>query len=102
MAAAPATTSGSSSSAPAAEGEVGPAPSTSAVMDRRAATLVQAFNGAADATLKKISYENFAACFPTAAEHNPKVLERFWKDFTQRLDKEWKVSVAREYVHVGG
>jgi hypothetical protein len=73
------------------ENEPGPAPSTSAVMDRRAATLVQAFNAALDATLKKISYENFAACFPTTAQHKPETLKRFWKDFVDRLGEKCKV-----------
>ena len=41
----------------------------------RAQGLINIYNQAVDATLKKCSPANFASCFPTAAEHAPEVLE---------------------------
>jgi kinetochore protein NNF1 len=73
------------------ENDLGPAPITSAVMDRRATTFVDLFDRALDATLKKISYENFAACFPTTAQYRPETLKKFWQDFVDRLGEKSKV-----------
>jgi kinetochore protein NNF1 len=38
-----------------------------------------------EATLSKLSYDNFAACFPTAASHKPAVLKDFHGSFASRL-----------------
>jgi kinetochore protein NNF1 len=87
-------TGGATAAVPAThppENDLGPAPITSAVMDRRATTFVELFDRALDATLKKISYENFAACFPTTAQYRPETLKKFWQDFVDRLGEKSKV-----------
>ncbi|KAF1992007.1 Nnf1-domain-containing protein [Aulographum hederae CBS 113979] len=52
----------------------------------RATALSNAFNGALAATLKRISYDNFASCFPTPAKYRPETMDAFWRDFTGRLE----------------
>ncbi|KAF2399719.1 Nnf1-domain-containing protein [Trichodelitschia bisporula] len=52
----------------------------------RATVFQTAFEKALDATLKKCSYDNFAACFPTIAERRGEVLREFWRNFTDRLN----------------
>lgn len=57
----------------------------------RAQALCNAFEKALDNTLRRCSYENFAACFPTPAEYRSETLDAFWRDFVGRLDAFCKV-----------
>jgi kinetochore protein NNF1 len=72
-----------------------PPPPEELAPGRRATALQAAITGALDATLKKCSYENFAACFPTTAKYQPETLEGFWKDFLAKLGGSCTVSSAR-------
>lgn len=56
----------------------------------RATALINVFNNAHDATLKKCSYNSFAACFPTAAQYVPETVDQMWRDFTGQLGRTWK------------
>ncbi|KAH7052253.1 Nnf1-domain-containing protein [Macrophomina phaseolina] len=51
----------------------------------RATALQNVFAQALDATIKRCSYANFAACFPTPAQYVPENLDAFWRDFTARV-----------------
>ncbi|KAB2574385.1 hypothetical protein DBV05_g6978 [Lasiodiplodia theobromae] len=51
----------------------------------RATALQNIFAQALDATIKRCSYANFAACFPTPAQYVPENLDAFWRDFTGRV-----------------
>jgi len=91
--AAPPFSAAAADAAPApAPASPGPPPTTSAAPDVRAQKLQALFDAALDATLAKVSYENFAACFPTAAQHRPDTLRRFWADFVARLGERCRVS----------
>jgi kinetochore protein NNF1 len=59
----------------------------------RATALINVFNNALDATLKRCSYSSFAACFPTAAQYVPESLDALWRDFTGKLGQVWKVNL---------
>lgn len=81
----PATTNvPSRSPSPAAPPPLGESPGP------RATALINVFNNALDATLKKCSYNSFAACFPTAAQYVPESLDALWRDFTGKLGQVWK------------
>jgi kinetochore protein NNF1 len=60
------------------------APPTQSLPSRRAATLTDAFSRALEATSNKISYQNFATCFPTPAQYKPDTLQKFHGDFVGR------------------
>jgi len=62
------------------------APPLAAAPGPRATALNNAFNLALSATLKKVTYDNFAACFPTPAKYRPETMDAFWRDFTGRLE----------------
>ncbi|KAF2145037.1 uncharacterized protein K452DRAFT_316166 [Aplosporella prunicola CBS 121167] len=51
----------------------------------RATALQAVFGNALDATLKRVSHANFAACFPTPARYVPENLDAFWRDFVGKL-----------------
>ncbi|OCK85423.1 Nnf1-domain-containing protein [Lepidopterella palustris CBS 459.81] len=56
----------------------------------RATALINVFNNALEATLRKCSYSSFAACFPTPAKYVPESLDALWRDFTGKLGQVWK------------
>jgi kinetochore protein NNF1 len=62
-----------------------PPPPTISAPGPRAAALQTAFSRALDATLSKVSHDNFAACFPTTATNRPETVRVFWRDFVERL-----------------
>jgi kinetochore protein NNF1 len=79
--------------AEAEAGSPGPPPTTaSAAPDVRARHLQFLFAAALEATLGRVSYGNFAACFPTVAAHRPDTLRRFHADFVKRLGEQCTVS----------
>jgi hypothetical protein len=81
--------------APLDETSPGPPPTTaSAAPDVRARQLQRLLAATLDATLAKVSHDNFAACFPTAARHKPDTLRRFHADFVTRLGEQCAVSPA--------
>jgi hypothetical protein len=67
-------------------------PSTSAAHGPRVEMLYSLFNGALQSVLGKVSYSNFAQCFPTTAEYKPDNLRRFHDKFVTDLGRECKVS----------
>ncbi|KAF1934103.1 Nnf1-domain-containing protein [Didymella exigua CBS 183.55] len=81
-----ATNSPSRSSSPA------PAPPVAEAPGPRAQGLINVFNKAAKATLDKCSSENFASCFPTAAQYAPETLEGLRSQIVDQLDRTWKVN----------
>ena len=71
----------------------GPPPTTAAAApDVRARQLQRLVAAALDATLGRVTYGNFAACFPTVAAHKPDTLRRFHADFVKRLGEQCAVS----------
>ncbi|KAK3217440.1 hypothetical protein GRF29_1g3098658 [Pseudopithomyces chartarum] len=58
----------------------------------RAQGLINIYNQAVDATLKKCSPANFASCFPTAAEQAPEVLESLRAQVLNQLQRTWKLN----------
>jgi hypothetical protein len=68
-----------------------PPPPESSTSGPRAIALQTAFSKALEATLKKCNYDNFSACFPTAAQHAPDIMQIFWKTFTEKLEEICKV-----------
>lgn len=58
----------------------------------RAQGLINIYNQAVDATLKKCSTGNFASCFPTAAEQAPEVLESLRSQVLNQLQRTWKLN----------
>ncbi|OJD34369.1 mind kinetochore complex component nnf1 [Diplodia corticola] len=62
-----------------------PAPPVADSPGPRATALQNIFAQALDATIKRCSYANFAACFPTPAQYVPENLDAFWRDFTGRV-----------------
>ena len=68
-----------------------PPPPESSISGPRALALQTAFSKALEATLKKCNYDNFSACFPTAAKHAPDTMQIFWKTFTEKLEELCKV-----------
>jgi kinetochore protein NNF1 len=87
-------------SQPAAAGEPagspGPPPTTaSAAPDVRARQLQRLLAAALEATLAKVSHDNFATCFPTAARRRPDTLRRFHADFVGRLGEQCAVRAPR-------
>jgi kinetochore protein NNF1 len=77
-------TAASAAAAPADHDAIPPPPTTS-VPGPRAQALQTAFARALEATLAKLSYDNFATCFPTAAAYKPSVLKDFHGSFASRL-----------------
>jgi kinetochore protein NNF1 len=67
-----------------------PAPPLASAPGPRASRLIAAFTGTLDATLAKLTYSSFAACFPTAAKYVPESLDALWRDFTTKLGSVWK------------
>ncbi|KAI9806248.1 MAG: hypothetical protein M1825_006363 [Sarcosagium campestre] len=53
----------------------------------RATALQKVFNEALKHTLRTCSYDNFAACFPTPAQHCPSSLRALWSQMTQKMDE---------------
>ena len=66
-------------------------PSMSAAHGPRVEMLHNLFNGALQSALGKVSYANFAECFPTTAEYKPDNLRRFHEKFVTDLGRECKV-----------
>ncbi len=60
----------------------------------RAARLQALFESVAKRSLDKISKENFAACFPTAAAKAPGTLEFVQRQMVERLGGLWKVCLS--------
>jgi kinetochore protein NNF1 len=70
---------------PASSQPTSPAPNASSVRGMRAEAFEKLLNGALEHTLSKVSYENFAACFPTWAQYKPRSLKEFHGQFVERL-----------------
>ena len=68
-----------------------PRPPVSLVPGPRAEALQKIFDGALKTTLKTVSYDNFAACFPTPARRVPDALGGLHRDFVNRLSEVCKV-----------
>ena len=58
----------------------------------RAQGLINIYNQAVEATLKKCSTSNFASCFPTAAEQAPGTLEDLRNQVLNQLQRTWKLN----------
>ncbi|KAF1841456.1 Nnf1-domain-containing protein [Cucurbitaria berberidis CBS 394.84] len=58
----------------------------------RAQGLINVFNQASKATLDKCSSNNFASCFPTAAQYSPEVLDNLRGQIVDQLDRTWKTN----------
>ncbi|KAJ9658034.1 hypothetical protein H2201_007929 [Coniosporium apollinis] len=71
-----------------------PLPPTASTPGPRATALTSIFHASLDATLKRISYANFAACFPTPATHVPENLDAFHRDFVSRLGEVCRAQFA--------
>lgn len=69
-----------------------PAPPVAEAPGPRAQGLINVFNKASKATLDKCSTENFASCFPTAAQYAPETLEGLRSQIVDQLDRTWKVN----------
>ena len=54
--------------------------------------MINVFNQASKATLDKCSAENFASCFPTAAQYAPEVLDGLRSQIVDQLDRTWRVN----------
>ncbi len=67
----------------------------------RATALQRVFAEALAHTLKTCSYKNFAACFPTPAQHVPESLQDLWRNFTQQLEERCKVGFGCYFVVLG-
>lgn len=52
----------------------------------RASALQRVFSDALTHSLRPCSYDNFATCFPTPAEHEPDSLRELWRNFVRELD----------------
>ncbi len=69
-----------------------PAPPIADAPGPRAQGLINVFNQASKATLDKCSAKNFAACFPTAAQYSPEVLDNLRGQIVDQLDRTWKTN----------
>lgn len=69
-----------------------PAPPIADAPGPRAQGLINVFNQASKATLDKCSSRNFAACFPTAAQYSPEVLDNLRGQILDQLDRTWKTN----------
>ncbi|KAF2007274.1 Nnf1-domain-containing protein [Amniculicola lignicola CBS 123094] len=69
-----------------------PAPPLAEAPGTRAQGLINVYNSAIGSTLKKCSTNNFASCFPTAAQYNPEVLEHMRQQMVNQLDMTWKAN----------
>lgn len=67
-------------------------PPTAAAPGPRAANLLKLYSDAVSHTLKMCSYQNFAACFPTPAEHASEAMETLHKEFVDKLGDQCTVS----------
>ena len=61
----------------------------------RAARFQEMYSLALSHTLSKISYDNFAACYPTSAAQAPGVLKQVQKQMVDRLGELCNVSGNR-------
>jgi kinetochore protein NNF1 len=61
------------------------APPTITAPGPRASALQNGFQKALEAILTKCDYNNFSACFPTAAQYAPSALRDFHRDFASKL-----------------
>jgi kinetochore protein NNF1 len=59
----------------------------------RGAAFIKLYNNALSTTLQSVSYESFAACFPTIAKQAPTSLKGFHADFVGKMEKFAKVRV---------
>ncbi|EON69541.1 hypothetical protein W97_08801 [Coniosporium apollinis CBS 100218] len=71
-----------------------PLPPTASTPGPRATALSSIFHVSLDATLKRLSYANFATCFPTPALHVPENLDAFHRDFVSRLGEVCRAQFA--------
>ncbi|KAF2034359.1 Nnf1-domain-containing protein [Setomelanomma holmii] len=69
-----------------------PAPPIADTPGPRAQGLINVFNQASKATLDKCSSKNFEACFPTAVEYSPEVLDNLRRQIVDQLDRTWKTN----------
>lgn len=69
-----------------------PAPPIADTPGPRAQGLINVFNQASKATLDKCSSNNFASCFPTAAQYRPDVLDNLRGQIVDQLDRTWKTN----------
>lgn len=72
----------------------GPPPTTNQALGKRAGNLKKLHDLALDTTLEQLTYNNFAACFPTIAQYKENNLRRIHKDFVAQLNLKCQVSVA--------
>lgn len=73
-----------------------PARHTAVTPGPRAARFQEMYGLALSHTLNKISYENFAACYPTIAAQAPGVLRQVQKQMVDRLGELCNVSSRKE------
>ncbi|KAJ4331949.1 hypothetical protein N0V87_008753 [Didymella glomerata] len=78
--------------APSRSPSPAPAPPVAEAPGHRAQGLINVFNKASKATLDKCSSENFASCFPTAAQYAPETLEGLRSQIVDQLDRTWKAN----------
>lgn len=60
----------------------------------RATALHSIYNEALNHTVKSISYEHFASCFPTPAKYCPDSLRRVWSQMMGRFEELSRVCTA--------
>ncbi|OHE95670.1 hypothetical protein CORC01_09102 [Colletotrichum orchidophilum] len=60
---------------------------TPATPGPRAGRFIQLYDGALSSTLRKVSYDNFASCFPTVAAHAPNTLRNVQKQMVDYLEE---------------
>ncbi|KAI9737079.1 MAG: hypothetical protein M1834_000669 [Cirrosporium novae-zelandiae] len=79
-----------------------PPPPVAVTPGPRATALLRVFDNALSHTLRKNSYSNFAACFPTPARNMPDVLETVWRQMNHVLEErakvEWEEVLAQREV----
>ncbi|KAF2192558.1 Nnf1-domain-containing protein [Zopfia rhizophila CBS 207.26] len=69
-----------------------PAPPVAESPGPRAQGLINVFNNAVKATLDKCSYNSFASCFPTTAQHKGDVLDDLRRQIIDQLNRTWKTN----------
>ena len=77
---------------PRAESPPLPAPHTAAAPGPRAARLLALYESSLAATLGRVGWDNFAACYPTAAASAPAALRTVQKAVVERLGTLCRVS----------